>query len=468
MADLLKVTTPLINKNQPVQPRPGVDPTASFDLPQTSRIYQAQNRGELLKQNNSMFREGDAPALLLNLLKDPSVTVSYLKNITLLEEIFKLVPANNQAFTQEIEQAFENLLMQGDDIAAEIQRQGSDSTIFHGEIFDFLRDLVNENPQQPETLTAVAGMLKAMNNLLRKDDIIDAVRNSLRFIRDSVSSSQRLTAQMDDLLERFSREDAGRNFPELKRETLDLFKQLEESVLFSPKIAKNISISVYNLSRYNDSYETFQESAFYLRQRLGLSQRQRFARLSDDFIRSLSSRPSTGADKSKVMDALIKILGQQSKQELDGAAEMGRTEKIIHSLLSSPCNFTPLLHFVIPVMNQDMKAFAEIWVNPDSDEKDMPEGAGRGRHLLLVIDVEAVGRFEAELFVHGKTIDFSLFCPPGYEGPYEQMMKGTPRLMAELGYRPGELRLETLEHSRSLMEVFKSLPYRRVGMDVKV
>ena len=168
------------------------------------------------------------------------------------------------------------------------------------------------------------------------------------------------------------------------------------------------------------------------------------------------------------MDALIKILGQQSKQELEGAAEMGRTEKIIHSLLSSPCNFTPLLHFVIPVMNQDMKAFAEIWVNPDSDEKDMPEGAGRGRHLLLVIDVEAVGRFEVELFVHGKTIDFSLFCPPGYEAPYEQMMKGTPRLMAELGYRPGELRLETLEHSRSLMEVFKSLPYRRVGMDVKV
>ena len=221
MADLLKVTTPLINKNQPIQPRPGIDPTASFDLPETSRIYQAQNRGELLKQNNSMFREGDAPALLLNLLKDPSVTVSYLKNITLLEEIFKLVPANNQAFTQEIEQAFENLLMQGDDIAAEIRRQGSDSTIFHGEIFDFLRDLVNENPQQPETLGAVAGMLKAMNNLLRKDDIIDAVRNSLRFIRDSVSSSQRLTAQMDDLLVRFSRDDASRNFAELKKEALD-------------------------------------------------------------------------------------------------------------------------------------------------------------------------------------------------------------------------------------------------------
>ena len=43
-----------------------------------------------------------------------------------------------------------------------------------------------------------------------------------------------------------------------------------------------------------------------------------------------------------------------------------------------------------------------------------------------------------------------------------------PKLFYGSDYHLGKTQVETFEKTRSLMEVFKSLPYRRVGVDVKI
>jgi hypothetical protein len=172
---------------------------------------------------------------------------------------------------------------------------------------------------------------------------------------------------------------------------------------------------------------------------------------------------------SKVMDALIRLINRQSAEEQNGRGEAGQVEKILHSLLSSPCNFTPLLHFVVPAMLDDVKAFAEIWINPNDDGEDTRPGqGGRQLHLLLVIDVEMMGRFELELKVRDQVIDLALFCPAGYEGRFASMLPELPASLRNTAYRLGRMRVQALDHGRSLMEVFKSLPYKRVGVDVKI
>lgn len=477
MPDILKVTTPLIHKNQPVPPKSNVDPTNPFQLQDTARVIQPHNQSEILKQNTSLLEGGDAPTLLLNLLKDPAVAVSYLKNIFLLEEIFKLLPANNKTVTQEIEQYFHRLLMQSDDILPEMLRQENASTLFKGELFDFLRQTSDEHASNPDLQLAIANLLKAVNNQLCKKDILDAVANSLDYLRDSLASSKSLSAQLESLSVRFREPGAENAFQQLKAETLGLFQQIEDSLLFSPKLAKVLSITVYNLSRFNDSQTFLSESAFRLRQLLTGPQRQQFAPLFERFQSELraglwTERPRGGDDAqtggSRVMDALIGLVARQSGDQNLNTADAAKIDNILHSLLSSPCNFTPLLHFIVPALHENMRAFAEIWINPESDEKDMPEGAGKGIHFLLVVDVESIGRFEAELFVHGQIIDFSLFCPEDCTERYEEMMRGLPGLLAGMSFRLGQTRLEPLKRSRSLMDVFKSLPYKRVGVDVKI
>lgn len=476
MSDILKVTTPLINKNQSIVPKSGVDPLHPFDIRDPSKVLQTQNQGELLKQNTSMLEGGEAPVLLLNLLKDPAVAISYLKNISMLEEIFRLLPANNQTVTPEIEQIFQELILEPEHIQSEILRQESGSTAFKGELFDFLRQISMERKSTPQVQLAIATFLKAANNLICKSDIADAVANSLIFLRNSLSGSVDFTSRLDSLITRFQQEDISQDFSALKEETMTLLKDLENSVFFSPKMSKVLSITIYNLSRYNDNWDFFHESAYHLRQFFGGPKRQQFISLIDKFTAALKSGEFQAAlqeDKSntyhsKVMDALIKMIEIQASNKNLSITDSAKIDKILHSLLSSPCNFTPLLHFIIPVMHDEMRAFAEIWINPESDEKDMPPGIKEGRHFLIVIDIDSIGRFEAELFVYGQTVNLSLFCPPDYQTEYHAMMKSLPKMLSGSSYRLGETKVTPLERSRSLMEVFKSLPYKRVGVDVTI
>jgi hypothetical protein len=81
-----------------------------------------------------------------------------------------------------------------------------------------------------------------------------------------------------------------------------------------------------------------------------------------------------------------------------------------------------------------------------------------------------LGRFEAELKVRDSIIDLSLHCPDGWENRFTGMLAELPAKIRNLDtpYRLGRIAIETLDHSRSLMEVFKTLPYKRMGVDIRV
>lgn len=471
MPDLLKVTTPLINQNQPVVPKSGVDPLHPFSIQDPSRVIQTHNQTELLKQNTGLLEGSEAPVLLLNLLKDPAVAVSYLKNISLLEEIFRLLPANNQTVTPEIERVFQSLMLPAQQVQAELMRQEAASTLFKGELFDFLRRFSEEKSDSPQVQTAVASFLKAANHLLCRQDILDAVANSLSYISRSFAEGSALHGRLQELAARFCQPGAGTDFQQLKEETLELLKTVEGSVQFSSKLSKTLSITVYNLSRYHDGLSFFHEASYRLRQFLPAGQRREYIALTEDFLRQLSSgggEQNRPADSSQVMDALAQMIRLQSADRNMNASDSAKIDSMLHSLLSSPCNFTPLLHFIVPVLQGEVRAFAEIWINPESDERDMPEGVGPGRHFLMVIDVDSVGRFEAEFFVYGQTVDFSLYCPAEYEKEYGRMIKALPKALAGMPYRLGKTHVKPLVRSRSLMDVFKSLPRKRMGVDVRI
>ncbi|MCL2121780.1 MAG: hypothetical protein FWH28_05965 [Clostridiales bacterium] len=574
MADILKITTPLINKNQEVTPKPAIEPTSPFQLHDLSKVLKPHNQRDIMPQN-TLLNEADSPEILLDLLKDPGVTVTYLKNIFMLEEIFKLLPQNNLTLTKEIENLYHDLLLPHHEIAGELILQEQESTVFRGEFFDFLRQIVNGNQSRSDMQYSVVNLMRSINNLMIKDDVMDAVANSLSFLAKNLQPNRNLAQKLEILVFRFRQEAAAGEFDALKSEALAVLKEVEESVLFDPKLQKMASITMYNLSRYNDNMAFFHEAAGSLWQKLAGEERILFARYVNSLMRffeehsagrkeatgeealspkeagamvqddrrvgaapspdaqspaateeaaareagagreaspeaqaSAAAGTQTGAaqagagagasqapnlaipaqasvmaaaedaaalavkkSSSKVMDALIELIRKQSLAEEEGKGEAGQVDKILHSLLSSPCNFTPLLHFVAPAYLDDVKAFAEIWVNPYDDENGA-QGveAGRRIHILMVVDVDMLGRFEAELKIWDRVIDLSLHCPAGLEGRFGDVLAELPLRIRRLDtpYRMGRLEVTTLEHQRSLMEVFKTLPYKRMGVDIRV
>lgn len=78
MADILKVTSPVLSKNVVESNKPVADPSIPFDLQEISHIAKNPESSGLLGQHN-IFQKETGSAVLMNLLKDPDVTVNYLK-----------------------------------------------------------------------------------------------------------------------------------------------------------------------------------------------------------------------------------------------------------------------------------------------------------------------------------------------------------------------------------------------------
>lgn len=476
MADILKITTPLINKSQPMDPKRPADVNTQFDIHNVNRVVKPATQEEILAQNNGLNQQEGTSEMLLSLLKDPSVAASSLKNLYLMQELIKLLPVNNETFTKEIQQLFDQMFVSQEEIAPEMLRQEQITTVFKGEMFDFLRGLLGKYPDQRDLRASVVSFLKALNQHGSRGAMLESVANSLEFLSESLASSHSISERLTRLAQRFRQPEAMQNFDNLKRGALALFKEVEDSILFSPKLAKVLSIATYNLSRYNDNPLFIQEStAMVLSQLRGEQARDQFVEYLNQYFSGGQQEDSAAALQKQagaksVMDVIARLLGRRPDSDELMLLNPEKVEKILRSLLSSPCNFTPLLHFVVPVQYEDIRSFAEIWINQNGEEDDR-QNRGRGGkclHMLLVFDISDIGRFEMELYVREKVIDLSLFCPPGYLQEYTAAQADLSQCLRGLDYRFGEIQFNRLERPRSLMDVFRSLPYRRTGVDVKV
>lgn len=465
MADLLRITTPVVDKNQMQVQKAVADPTTQFELSDITKVIKTAEDNEILKQNTGLAQQPDNASVLMSLLKDPSVTVGFLKNIDMLQQFIKLLPVNNETLTAELKQLFDSLLMSPQMLPQEMLMQENASSSFRGELFDFLRAIVEQSPRA-EVNYSVANLLKSLTALSAQNNILNSISNNLHFLSDSLSGSKLLSQKLSELAVKFKDENAAQNFSKLKDETLLLLKDVTGSVLFSPKEQKIVPMIVYNLSRFNDNPNYLKEAAGNLATIIdGDENKQQLLKLLNDFLSS---------DKddaySRVMNTLAKIIKLESGiGENDPAVLSGdKFEKIIHSLLSSPCNYTPLLHYVLPVMQDDIRSFAEMWIDPNAEGKnEKGEPVKDCIHVLAVFDIDSIGRFEVEIAAAGNSLMVNMFCPSAYVAAFSNIQKDIGKQISSTGYQLLGMNVDKLERSRSLMDVFKNLPHKRTGVDVK-
>lgn len=462
MADILRITTPLLDKNAIPASKPVADPNAPFNLADVSRVIQAGQGSEILKQNTQL-NESESPNILMDMLKDPSVTTGFLKNILLLEEFFQLLPVNNNTLTQEIEQLFQTLWVKPDGILDEMLMQETASTSYKGELFDTLRQLLSQS-SSPELRYSVANLLKSINATFYQKDILQSLSNTLFYIAENIKPDQALAGRFMVLSRGFAAQGAAQQFPQLKDAVLAALKDLQGSILFTPQLEKMAPMVIYNLSRFIDNPDFIPEA---VRNLLTFVEGSEPKTQLIQLVQQTLEEGLQNEDNSKVMETLTRIIQRQTGDTDVRLLGADKLDRIIHSLLSSPCNFTPLLHFIIPVQEGETKAFAEMWIDPDANN-DPPDKENRERqvHMLIVFDVTGIGRLEAELFLRGKNIALSLFCPQDYVRQFSQLSNTVSRAMMATDYRVTDVKVDKLERERSLMEVFKTLPHKRTGVNV--
>ncbi len=471
MADMIRSATPITNKNivQPMRENLSSE-LAPFDVTDLSKIIKPNPDSELLKQNTGNVDKQLAPEVLLDMLKDPTVTVNFIKNILMLQEIVGVISMQNKPVTEEFEQLFNELAVKPENLANELLSQEKDSTAFKGDLFNSLRDMMKQN-SSPELKTSVINLLKAINTENCNPEILKALSGTMTYLSETLFPNKTLSENLKQLAQKFAAPDADKNFPQLKQESAQIIKDISQSIMFNSKLSSLCSMITYNLSRYNTN-ESFLGDA--VREVLRFipqdDKRTEFLQKLYDCIAGFER----GKSNSKVLDTLVKILQKQTDTESVMQMKGESVETVIHSLLSSPSNFTPLLHFVIPIDDGVFKAFGEMWINPDEEDKKVnkdgksADGQGRLIHMLLVFDIPDVGRFETELYVRDKKINMSLLCPSSVEEHLSDITTDLRKCIKFSEFSFENITIGKLEKTRSLIEVFPTLPQKRVGINVRI
>lgn len=164
---------------------------------------------------------------------------------------------------------------------------------------------------------------------------------------------------------------------------------------------------------------------------------------------------------ANLMDFLSKNINDPSLKSLSAMSK----SDIMQGLLTSPGVFTPLLHYLVPINDGVIKAFGELWADPDAENRN---GSLESKHLFLCFDVENVGYFELDLQTQDRKLQVQLLCPAGTEEVFRPLKNTIPQIAAANGYNAEDTRVGTLIRKRDLTQVFPKIQDKRSGLNVKI
>ncbi len=594
MSELLRVTTPVApkdyNLNQGVKPQ---TPDQVFDLGNVDYINKTNVRDEQLGEQNLKDQTGGAgfPKLQAAIAKDPALSAVLLKGLVGTDSLSVIRSTGDAELLNKVTEFANEILLSPEQLADDMLRQQDEATMFSGKIWGALKDMISglsDSSVGDEVGMAVLDFLKAASSANSRDDILNSISSSLRYLAGETAQSKQLADLLMQTADRLNAE----NFNVVKKDISALVNYLEKSLLLNDKTQNLLSLITYNMSRFNGDSSALGESfQAVLNMAPDAETADKLNMLFTKFIEesnipsdiklaALKDNPSAAAQRSMTMlterlaDAikfgangispeelssllsgidesggtasLRKILSEvlpdnmkgglntllrnfEQTKDLNGLIDhlstivervdnmdnkiilaqsinlvlsemaqaagvdyrppttmenmldflvknindpslkslsaMGRPE-MLQGLLSAPGVFTPLLHFMVPMNMDDMKAFGELWVDPDAGTDS--ETGESDSHLFLCFEIEDTGYFELELYARGKSINVALMCPEGRQRDFLPLKEAIPTLASACGYKAEKTMIEPLRRKRDLTNVFPKLNERRSGLNVSV
>jgi len=443
MADSLKISPTMIK--QPAVSRNQSDPQVPFQIKDVSKVNNLNTSKQTSPQNQTLLNS-DGPKLLIDILRNPESTTQFLHSLYLLQEVNQLIPLDNTSLSNELELLFQTLFLKPDSVLAELLNQSKQTSVFKGELFDWIRELLSQYPNSESNLIQ---LLKSMNQIKSKPQYRESLLNQAEYLEKEFTN-----IKQNEVIKQFI-ESIKSDSDQLSKQLKDMIQLLEKSIMYNPQTQKNIGVMQYNLSRY--LMETDIEDVLDQFKSLLNDEYIQFEMLVKEYIKL----PNKNLNTSNMLDKITELLDKQIKQSNQLEIPYKKLEKIVISLLSSPSNFVPLLHFILPMQGNKLQAYSEVWV----DIEDSSQNIEQSFHVLCAIEIESLGHFEIELFNKHKHIKVDLFCPESLLESFKPIISKFSKHILDSNFNLDNVRILPLTQKRSLMDVFEHLSLKQSGLD---
>lgn len=341
-----------------------------------------------------------------------------------------------------------------------------DNPAFLKSSFQALLDSINDEILK-EQLT------QAYENYIQKSNIAFPAKDALLAENKTFINADKLSAQISKEL---SESEPQTPSEKLSSELIKLSQSPVETVSDGNKIMSEIMkniLSDKSQDNFTQLLQTFSDSkdldSLILRLRQIISSlpdgemKKLVADSTNNVLTSLSHLSDITYHEPNSLDTIVdfmsKALGNQNIKYL-GIVD---PETLVKNMLTSPGVYTPLMHFVLPLKQDDTRAFGELWVDPDSEKGNQE----KANHLFLTFDIEDKGTFELEMYDRNKSLDLSVYCPDDYVDSISRLKSTFAEIVRSKGYSLNQSSVSVLTRTRDLTDVFPSILKRRSGIDVK-
>lgn len=244
-------------------------------------------KGGAAGAENQGVSSGSAGSIGVPAAKDPSMAVETLHDVfsgDLLEN------AKLNGYTElvgEIDDLTKAIYINPDKLLNEILTQEKDNTVFSGnELFDILRTVCAESGEDTKEL--VANLLKSLNYAMSRNEIIDAVKNNIKFLSEYFGKNTTLSKNLAALYQKWESGNPEQNFESLKNETAAIMRTISGSLQSDSRTETLVPLVTHNLSRYNTNEYMMKEAFSQLMSQIpSSSTREALSKAFTEFVSKL-------------------------------------------------------------------------------------------------------------------------------------------------------------------------------------
>ncbi|MCH5204594.1 MAG: hypothetical protein J1F03_07585 [Oscillospiraceae bacterium] len=316
MAQIPQINNPITAKNYNYSPRQQDESTEPFDIVKLTGVGSAGVNSDSASKSRLEMGNRELIPLQVQVAKDPTLAVEVLKDLLNVEVLNQALITGHTELYGSLENLAKELYVTPDDLVEEIQNQEQQNTMFSGhEFYDVLRE-VAQTTKDPNTKELIGNLLKSINFVQNKNEILGALRANLKFLSEYYSPNEKLSERLYNLSQEWGAEDAEKYFDYLKTETLAILKDVSGSLLNDDKTQMLIPLITHNLSRYNNSPYLCKE----------------YFNLLLTQITSGTLRESLKNSFNRLFAALFDKKPMQDPQTMEGVANMPGGEELVEEL----------------------------------------------------------------------------------------------------------------------------------------
>ncbi len=256
MADLLQITTPMLPRGYNA-PSVELPPDQTFQLANTTQVISSQERSSQEYHNDDASDGTLLRGLELNVAQNPTSGSDSLSAILSDEVLAALRTGGGVNLLEELTSlANEIMLGNSEQLAADFVSQEGNSTLFQGEVFDMLRNLLAKSDGMlggGEVRNSIANLLKSTAAATSNDNILQSLSDTLKFLSEELYPSRSISESLKNLSDALRQPDAAENFPELRSQISELLKDVSGSILLTDDMKNLLPLITYNMSRFNDN-----------------------------------------------------------------------------------------------------------------------------------------------------------------------------------------------------------------------